>query len=207
MGLFGNGDVGTEEAEIADENPQALATRLNDLEVLIDDDDKTAKRNGTYAAAKLAGVDPDSAVELLHNCGVYVAAKDAKVRANSVYFLRELRDDYPDEIAQYQDELAWVAQNDSIPRNRKHAVEALSRIDTETASQAIQAVKTSDSSTDLRQLATELLERQGGPERTTNTSSGTGLLKSCVECSTNFEDLDGIPRLCPGCGMELKKML
>lgn len=206
MGIFSS--KGSKLVSIAEDNPAALAEHLGEMEDLIQANDEEGVLNGTFALKKLSEVNPSTSATLLHSCAERLDASHEGIRKNVISVMVEVAGEFPEEVAEYNEQLARKARTDSDPFVRGTSLEALVLVDTGPVEETLEKVKKSDSEAKVREFAMELSrEYQVGTPSENSEEGKTGMLESCNECSTDFGELGGIPRRCPGCGSEIKRML
>lgn len=208
MGIFSA--KGRKLADQSDQNPESMKNHLPKIQELLQGRSSDGQVNGAYALSSLAEVNPSAARTLVSDYFHFITNADRdKLRANATSVVRCVAAEYLKEVMDAQDNLITALKSDGFDLVRLNAALALGHLGTKEAYEALRVAKDTEQDAEVKSAIFEALTDSESSASGTDSSDsgGVGMLMNCANCSTDFGELPGIHRQCPGCGTPINQML
>ena len=206
--VFGRGSDCSKFPELAEEDPEELEYKLDELRQCLISGDASNRTDSAAAVAKLAEINPSAARPLSKEAVRLLDDLNKGCRRNGTAVVVHLSAEYPEDFHGEVETLARLAVEDHYGPVRENAAQALANIATADAIGALEIAAEEETEPEIQETIEDCLEQVEGPVDAGEGDDGDdAVVKYCTECGADFTSIPGIPQRCPGCGVEIAEIL
>lgn len=206
--VFGRGSNCSEFPELAEENPEELENRLDELRQCLISGDASNRTDSAAAVAKLAERNPKAARPLSKEAVRLLDDLNKGCRRNGTAVVVHLSAEYPEDFHSEIKTLAELAIEDHYGPVRENAAQALANIATPKAIEVLEVAVEEETEPEVQETIEDCLDEVEGPVDTADDEDkDSAIIQYCTECGADLTKIQGVPRSCPGCGVAVSEIL